>query len=143
MLGIEMLVNQTNKDTIVKDIKIILHTYIYNNEVNLNPLLLGLQSIDPFNIIYDINNRSINIKMKKTSMKKYENYNNSILFYYDFFNKHMSQYLYQLSSDIAKYLQLANNVSITEDEVMCIIQNNIYSFFTLTLLSDNFIIIHL
>lgn len=133
--------NTIINDELIRKIKIILHSYIYS-DYNIALLIEELYSIDPFNIVYDSSNRTINIKMKKTSIKKYPNYKNDLNFFYGFFKYYIHNNLLLLKSNIIKCLKM-ENIHITDEQIEYIFNNYIYFFFTLTLLNDNFIIIHL
>lgn len=129
------------QDQLIRHIKIVLHTYIYN-DLNIAQLIDNILEIDPFSIVYNSNDRSINIKMKKTSIKKYQDYSNDLSFFYNFFSSYIYNNLLSLIPNIINCMNL-QNINITQEQIMQVFSNNLYNFYTLTLLNDNFIIIHL
>lgn len=80
-------------DPIVK-FRLFLHRYIYSDQMCLNILFDYMKSnFDLFNLSYDPVNRIIDLKIKKTNIKKSPNYNHSVDYYYPIINNIMSQFI--------------------------------------------------
>lgn len=126
--------------------RILLHKYIYNNENNIYDLISLIQKhINGSEIVPDIENRSIMIKIKKSAMKQYPNFTHSTLFYYNIFDSIFRKYFFNM-----KFKDLFNNPKLTEEE-LCVkdligvleygnIATNLYN---ITCLNDNIVILQL
>ena len=128
-----------------------LYNYIYNNESNMMILTNFInKNIETFNISYDINAKSIEIKLKKTNLKKGPNFKHDTYFYNDivsiilvlFFNYP------DIQNSINQALQISE-LDELEKNIIC----NIYSLiksttmishmYKITPILDNVIIIYL
>lgn len=129
----------------IKMIKQILHAHIYSNNYNVITNIVDPidNIINPFSVVYDSNNRTINVKIKKTSMKKYDNYKDSMDFYYSLFGEFIYNFIYSMFDQIYDQYNLYIDMALGRDELLSLIHNNIYLYFGITTLTDNFVIIHL
>ncbi len=86
----------------IKTLKLLLHKYFYNPN-NLQPLINSFQNeFDLFSIDYDNTTKIIQIKIKKTNMKKIQNYSHSSLFYYSIINPLITNFLSNYCFEVIK-----------------------------------------
>ena len=124
--------------------KILLHEQVYNDFNIMNDLLTDLNNnFSLFNIDYDINRKFIQLKIKKTNMKKIDG--NIINYYYSVLNAIFVQFFIRKYNNIAeimmrekdKYNLSGNELDLLRDPKI------ISNFYNITLISDNIITIHL
>ena len=78
----------------MKDLKLLLHRFIYNSD-SLQVLIQDFQNeFDLFSIEYDETTKIIQMKIKKTTMKKIPRYNHTSSFYYSIINPIISNFFY-------------------------------------------------
>jgi len=78
----------------MKDLKLLLHRFIYNSN-SLQTLIQDFQNeFDLFSIEYDETTKIIQMKIKKTTMKKIPRYNHTSSFYYSIINPIISNFFY-------------------------------------------------
>ena len=117
----------TNTIKSVTDYKLVLHNLAYNNIDCINLLLDLFVKSEYFSPSYNINSKSIVLKIKKSNIKKDSNYNNSSIYYYSIINSIMQTFFKEINTII--------NIDIPE--------NYIYLLYNLVLIQDSIIIINL
>lgn len=117
----------TNMIKSVTDYKLVLHNLAYNNIDCINLLLDLFVKSEYFSPSYNINSKSIVLKIKKSNIKKDSNYNNSSIYYYSIINSIMQTFFKEINTII--------NIDIPE--------NYIYLLYNLVLIQDSIIIINL
>lgn len=91
---------------VMTDIRLILHNTLYTNHEFFVELIKKLsQRIDTLQVSYNISTFSINIKIKKTTMKKVMNFEHNVLFYYDLITDAIREILSDNQSLIINYLR--------------------------------------
>lgn len=130
----------------IKNIKLFLHSFIYNkyNFPIINDILKQISmSFNLFNINYEDSNKSIQIKIKKTDMKKSNSFTHDSQFYYSILNNIFCNIFTEhkdlLRKELAN-LKLDKNIYkldlLTNPDMIGLI-------FNITTLLDNIIIIYL
>lgn len=116
------------------ELRLLLRREIYINHEDVQLLIHHLeQSFDCASIVFDSNELRIDIKIKKTTMKKAEDYSHQVLYYYPLICKSIASFLDdpRIHSKLDKHGQT----------VCGTIKNNIISLFTATVLLDNTVVI--
>jgi len=133
--------NQVTLD-ILTDLRILMRQTIYCNDEYINLLLEYIKRyFDCTNISFNRNNMMIDIKIKKTSMKKAEDYSHSVEFYYPLI---CNSFLSFLNDDrIHNELMKLSVNNMSHEQVRQIIQSKILSLFNATTLLDNIVRIYL
>lgn len=129
----------------IKNTRILLHNHFYNEEMVINDLINRISSnFNLFSIEFNPINKVIQIKIKKTNMKKIDS-SDLLNFYYKMINVVMVDFFihnYNLvGSLMTKYKE---EYSLTGNEITYL--NNIdiiHNFYYITIISDNIISIHL
>lgn len=124
------------------DLRLLLRNKIYSNCEYADLLLENIQErFDCTSISFNSDVMNINIKIKKTAMKRAEDYSHSVMYYYPLIQQALSSFL----SDERIREELVNcdgngksDCSIYEN-----IQSNLLSLFNATTLLDNIIVINL
>lgn len=115
-------------------LRILLRRDIYANEEDMQLLIEYLgQSFDYANVAFDKDELRIDIKIKKTTMKKAEDYSHQVLYYYPL-----------ICTSIAAFLddeRISRKLSKYGPSVYSMIRSNILSLFTATALLDNNVVI--
>lgn len=127
------------------DFRLMLHNNIYN-EVNINVLINYLnQQFELFNAEYNDNEKKIELKIKKTNIKKINNYSHSSTFYYSMINTAFLSFLRdpQISSQIRNILNSNNNEFYSVYQEFNTNPNNLSTLYNLSAILDNVIIIYL
>lgn len=127
----------SNNITDMTSIRMALYKNVYSDISNINILMSLISSvIDTLLIEYNPVTNSINIKIKKTSMKKDQMFCHNTSYYYAIFTNIFSQYII---SNIDLIKNDINYLDITD------LQNpmQLSMVFNLTCVSDNIIIIYL
>lgn len=128
----------------IAKMRVLLHEQLYNQPELMNELLCELSNnFSLFNIEYDINKKVIQLKIKKTNMKKIDG--NIVNYYYSVLNAIFIQFFikkYNIIADIMmrekeRYKLLGREIELLSDS------KTISNFYNITLISDNIIIIHL
>lgn len=142
----KMIVNRN--DFILNDIKnvrVLLHENFYTNPLVMEELCNDISSsFNLFTIEYNINTKVIQLKIKKTNMRKIED-GNLVNYYYQILNAIFVQFFikkYNVISDIMINKKEQYNIRGEEINYLNNI-NSIYNFYNITLISDNIITIHL
>jgi hypothetical protein len=130
----------------VKNLKLLLHNHFYNDQNNINSVITELTSnFNLFSINYQSIDKSVQLKIKKTNMKKTGSYSHTSSYYYNIlnivfynvYNKNLAQIqmlirqfgaMYGLKGHETKYLSDSQTVSL---------------LYNATTLSDNIVIIYL
>ena len=86
-------INQNMKD------RLILHNLLSSNKNYLDLLVNLFSSSDNFSLISSDNN-IINLKIKKSNVKKDTNYNNDIMYFYNIIDMIMVQFINQINLNI-------------------------------------------
>lgn len=133
-----MLLNEITK------MRVLLHEQFYNNSEIMNELLSDLSdNFSLFTIEYDINKKVIQLKIKKTNMKKIDG--NVVDHYYSVLNTIFIQFFikkYNIVTNIM--MREKERYKLSGKEIELISDPKVISnFYNITLISDNIIIIHL
>lgn len=137
---------RNNNELLLKEItnlRVLLHETFYINENNIQELLNDLtNNFSIFTIEYDPIKKIIQLKIKKTNMKKIEG--SLMAHYYHILNNVFMQYFIRKSPEIWN-LSLVNNdkYHIGSSINLLINPNTIHNLYSITLISDNIIRIHL
>ncbi len=114
----------------MKDLKLLLHRFIYNSN-SLQILIQDFQNeFDLFSIEYDETTKIIQMKIKKTTMKKIPRYNHTSSFYYSIINPIISNFFYNnidiIRQNIIGFQSLQeSDMEILQDERQIILLYNI------------------
>ena len=114
----------------MRDLKLLLHRFIYNCD-SLQKLIEEFQNtFDLFSIEYDETTKIIQMKIKKTTMKKIPHYNHTSSFYYYIINPIMCNFFYNnidiIMSNVSMFSSLKeSDVCLLEDERQIILLYNI------------------
>lgn len=87
------VINQNMKD------RLILHNLLSSNKNYLDLLVNLFSSSDNFSLI-SFDNNIINLKIKKSNVKKDTNYNNDIMYFYNIIDMIMVQFINQINLNI-------------------------------------------
>lgn len=132
-----LVIENENKlsDKIISELKIYFHRYIFNDLDKINLLINSLYNLDPFNVQYDEYNRTISIKIKKTSMKKYNLFNdgNLTILYYNIIDEYIKNF----------YNMFIINTKFNTNEYLNIINNNTMCLYSLCVINNNYLLIKL
>jgi hypothetical protein len=116
------------------DLRLQIRQKIYNNDDYVQLLLNDIQDVlDCTSIFYNKENVRIDIKIKKTSMKKNDDYTHNVVYYYTLIEKAVSSFLEE--PEINKELSDIENISE--------IKSYILFSMNITTLLDNLIRINL
>jgi hypothetical protein len=116
------------------DLRLQIRQKIYNNDDYVQLLLNDIQDVlDCTSIFYNKENVRIDIKIKKTSMKKNDDYTHNVVYYYPLIEKAVSSFLEE--PEINKELSDIENISE--------IKSYILFSMNITTLLDNLIRINL
>ncbi len=113
----------------MRDLKLLLHRFLYNN--SLQKLIEEFQNtFDLFSIEYDETTKIIQMKIKKTTMKKIPHYNHTSSFYYSIINPIMCNFFYNnidiIRNNISVFPSLGeSDVGLLQDERQIILLYNI------------------
>lgn len=114
----------------MKDLKLLLHRYLYN--CNTLQLLIGdfQNEFDLFSIEYDETTKIIQMKIKKTTMKKIPQYNHTSSFYYSIINPIICNFFNNnidiIKENVSEFPSLKeSDVDILQDERQTILLYNI------------------
>ena len=130
---------QTMQEKILQ-IKLGLYTHVYNNEKFISTLKCLLQSnLDLFNM--DIDNNVIQLKIKKTNMKKSNQYIHSSQYYYGIISNIIISALMENKELV--YSMVSNKVSMNDINEILFNPSTYQLFYNITALSDNIIYIYL
>lgn len=125
-------------------VRLMLHNHIYNNPDNINKLINHFNIIDLFNIDYDSINKTLQLKIKKTNMKKYPNYIHNVSFYYSIFNQILHSFLYEIYNQLEYVIDTEGVNYGVACEVNYILDNRVISMiYNITTILDNIVFIHL
>lgn len=138
--------NNYNNELLLKEItnlRVLLHETLYNNEIAIQELLNDLTAnFSIFTIEFDPTKKIVQLKIKKTNMRKIEG--DLLSHYYQILNNIFIQFFIRKSPEIWN-LALINKdkYSIGSDLNLLSDPNVIHNLYTITLISDNIIRIHL
>ena len=113
----------------MRDLKLLLHRFLYNN--SLQKLIEEFQNtFDLFSIEYDETTKIIQMKIKKTTMKKIPHYNHTSSFYYSIINPIMCNFFYNnidiIRSNVSVFPSLEeSDVDLLHNERQIILLYNI------------------
>lgn len=125
-------------------IRLMLHNHIYNNSDNIDKLITHFNVIDLFNIEYDLINKTLQLKIKKTNMKKYSNYAHNVSFYYTIFNQILNSFFYEIYDQLDYAIKTEGiNYGINCDVNYILDIRVISMIYSITPILDNIVIIHL
>lgn len=125
----------------ITELRLLLHTYFYNTQYIGDLVSLIMNTNIASNIYnYDANSRSITIKIKKTVLKKMNNYTHTPDFYYGIFNNVFKIFLMNNSSALCN---IAKNHGYEHCITNEFIDNCVLGLYTITCLSDNIIVLYL
>ncbi len=128
----------------IANTRVLLHERIYNNPEIMNDLISDLNNnFSLFTIEYDIDRKFIQLKIKKTNMKKIDG--NIVNYYYSVLNAIFIQFFIRKYNIIAEVMMEEKmNYNLSGKEIELLSNPNIISnFYNITLISDNIITIHL
>jgi len=114
----------------MRDLKLLLHRFIYNCD-SLQKLIDEFQNtFDLFSIEYDETTKIIQMKIKKTTMKKIPHYNHTSSFYYSIINPIMCNFFYNnidiIRSNVSVFPSLEeSDVDLLHNERQIILLYNI------------------
>jgi len=114
----------------MKDLKLLLHRFIYNSN-SLQTLIQDFQNeFDLFSIEYDETTKIIQMKIKKTTMKKIPRYNHTSSFYYSIITPIISNFFHNnadiIRQNIIGFQSLQeSDMEILQDERQIILLYNI------------------
>lgn len=129
----------------VTNMRVFLHENFYSNEEILQEICNELsQNFNLFTIEYDMFKKTIQLKIKKTNMKKIDDKQLSS-YYYQVINAILVNYFIKKYNHIAGLLlSCKDKYNLTGNEVNYLRNPSvIYNFYYITLISDNIITIHL
>lgn len=129
----------------VKNMRVFLHENFYCNEEILQEICNELaQNFNLFTIEYDMFKKTIQLKIKKTNMKKIDDRELSS-YYYQVINAILVNYFIKKYNYIAALLLTCKDKYHLTGEEINYLKNPavIFNFYNITLISDNIIIIHL
>lgn len=138
-----MQLQQTNNKKLLinesKELKLFLHNFIYSDLSKINELNnLIAYNFNVFKIEFNENEKSFEIKIKKTTMKKLQN-ESSVYYYYDLLNKIFVEF-FKNNIELFKMM----NVSISNELFDLLLDHDfVYTLYTITAISDNIIILYL
>jgi len=126
----------------IRDLKLLLHRFVYNCN-SLQKLLDDFQnSFDLFSVEYDETTKIIQMKIKKTTMKKIPHYNHTSSFYYSIINPIIYNFIYDnidiIRNNISEFSTLEiSDVDLLQDE------RQINLLYNIIVIGDNIINIQL
>lgn len=138
-----MQLQQTNNKKLLinesKELKLFLHNFIYSDLSKINELNnLIAYNFNVFKIEFNENEKSFEIKIKKTTMKKLQN-ESSVYYYYDLLNKIFVEF-FKNNIELFKMM----NASISNELFDLLLDHDfVYTLYTITAISDNIIILYL
>lgn len=125
------------------DLRLLMRQNIYSNSEYSDLLLENIEQIfDCTNITFNAETMDISIKIKKTAMKKAEDYSHSVMYYYPLINKAFVSFLNDARiQDELKDCDIkeCNIIGFTYEKIL----SNILSIIDARTLMDNIIIIKL
>jgi len=123
--------------TQLTELRMLMRETIYNNDQYINLLLNYIEQLfDCTSINFDKNNMKIDIKIKKTIMKKAEDYSHNVMYYYPLICQSLMSFLNDTS--------IRNEITNATDYVKYeLIRSNILPLFNATVLLDNIVVIQL
>lgn len=129
----------------VKNTRILLHNHFYNEECIVNDLLNRISNnFNLFSIDFNPISKVIQIKIKKTNMKKIDN-SDLLNFYYKMINGIIVDFFIHNYNVVGNLMQkYKEEYNLTGNEITYL--NNIdmiHNFYYITIISDNIISIHL
>lgn len=115
--------------------------YLNNKDLLLNYIA---QNFDCASITFDNINMRIDIKIKKTSMKKVGEYTHNVNYYYPLICQSFTSFFNDVKIQ-NEFMSSINNVDCTQDSAMLYnsVLSNILSLFNATAVLDNIIYIYL
>ena len=101
-----------------KDFVVFLHYEVYSNQYMLDRLLKYIQEqFDLFNMEFDPIEKKIELKIKKTNIKKETNFSHTSLFYYERLNNAFHSFI--TDTEVHNYiLNRINNSSMISDKFL-------------------------
>lgn len=136
-----------NMDSFIRftsSIRLMLHNHIYNNPNNIDKLIGYFNVIDLFNIEYDSINKTLQLKIKKTNMKKYPNYVHNVSFYYTIFNQILNKFFYEIYDQLEYVIKTEGvNYGVNCDVNYILDIRVISMIYSITTILDNIVIIYL
>lgn len=129
----------------IKNTRILLHNHFYINENNINDLINRISNnFNLFSIDYNPINKIIQLKIKKTNMKKIDS-SDLLNSYYRVINDIMVDYFINNYGTIGELMNTyKNEYNLNGNEITYLNNiNTVYNFFHITIISDNIISIHL
>lgn len=128
----------------ITDLRLMMRETIYNNSEFIGLLLENIERhLDCTSISFDEDKMEVNIKIKKTAMKKAENYSHSVMYYYPL----ICNALVSFFSDARIRDELKEQDNETDDSECPTtykqVVANILCLFNATTLMDNVIVIQL
>jgi len=130
----------------VSNLRILLHKHFYIDINIISDLMNGIsKEFDLFDINYDICTNIIQLKIKKTNIRKSNDYSHTASYYYNTFNEIL------LSLFVSRKALLFNLISAHKEEYnfnggeleALININTINAFYGITTIGDNIVVIHL
>lgn len=130
----------------ISNIRILLYNHFYSNQTVINSIINSIvERFDLFSINYNECNHSIELKIKKTNIRKNPSFSHTSTYYYTIFNSIFHNILYSnknmLENIVSEYKE---TYCLDGNEVDFILQlDNISMLLNITTLSDNIVIIYL
>lgn len=129
----------------VKNTRILLHNHFYNEECNINDLINRISNnFNLFSIEFNPISKVIQLKIKKTNMKKIDS-SDLLNFYYKMINGIIVDFFIHNYNIVGNLMQkYKEEYNLTGNEITYL--NNIdmiHNFYYITIISDNIISIHL
>jgi len=130
----------------ISNVRVMLYDNFYNNSENITNIINSiLESFDLFSINYNNTNNSIELKIKKTNIRKNSAFSHTATYYYTVFNP-IFYNIFLNNKDILNQI-IENNkqkYSLVGDELAFLLNdNNTALLFNITTISDNIVIIYL
>lgn len=121
-------------------LRVILHTKFYNNMI-FTERLKNIPELESFNSVYISNSHTVQIKIKKTYLKKKYNMElNDTYIYYDIFSQHLLNLILDNLFDI----EIMYNAYKLETPLGDLLNKDTLKFlFNVTVMSENIINFHL
>lgn len=129
----------------IKNTRVLLHNYFYNEENIINDLIERISNnFNLFSIEFNPLTKVIQIKIKKTNMKKIDN-SDLLNFYYKMINSVMVDFFIHNYNMVGNLMsKYKNEYNLTGKEITYLNDiNMIHNFYYITIISDNIISIHL
>jgi len=123
--------------TEIRDVKILLHKHFYNRDTIQELMNIFQSSFDLFGIEYDDSSKIIQMKIKKTNIKKIPNYSHSSLFYYNIINPIM----FGFYSENLESIMRANTDNCNLGYIW--MEDKVQMLYNITVIGDNIINIQL